>query len=211
MTYSYKSISCLLILSILLCIGCGPNEEALVSVFQRYQSAIEVGDTHELLETIDSQSRQYLLNQLDHLKNNNRQVTEQYINESKHPVLNVDMIARALNHYRPNQIDSLSPKGYLDFNLEYLVQLEKPTIKGFTFRAQLLQTAQRAILKFSKPLDEERNTVADIEFLKENGAWRLNLLDRLNLLENNARITLKYAEQNTWDYVSEKLDNYYPN
>lgn len=190
--------------------GCGgQSEEAMVRVFQQYQSAVEEEDAQKFLDAIDGDSRQYLLTQLELLKENNRQTTQDYINQSTYPVVNVNMIARALNYYKPAQIDTLSADGYLDFNLAYLFQLEESAIQDFTFREKLLQTDQRAKLRFSKPLDDERNTVADFEFLKEGDQWKLNLTDRFNLLENNARITLKYADQNVWDYVSEKLDNYY--
>lgn len=187
----------------------GQSEEAMVRVFQQYQSAVEEEDAQKFLDAIDGDSREYLLTQLELLKENNRQTTQDYVNQSTYPVVNVDMIARALNYYKPAQIDTLSAGGYLDFNLAYLFQLEESAIQDFTFREKLLQTDQRAKLRFSKPLDEERNTVADFEFLKEGDQWKLNLTARLNLLENNARITLKYADQNVWDYVSEKLDNYY--
>lgn len=201
----------LFLFSVAFCLtGCGQNVDNILRVFQQYQAAVAEEDTQAFLNAIDSGSREYLLTQLELLKENNRQSTQDYINQRKYPVVNVDMIARALNYYKPAQIDTLSPSGYLNFNLGYLIQLEETAIEGFTFREKLLQTDRRAILKFSKPLDEERNTVADFEFLKEGDQWKLNLTDRLNLLENNARITLKYADQNVWDYVSEKLDNYYP-
>ncbi|WP_143473749.1 hypothetical protein [Flavilitoribacter nigricans] len=190
--------------------GCGQSEEAIIPVFEQYQTAVAEADPQKFLNAIDAESKAYLLAQLEYLQVDEREAVETYVNESSYPVVNVDMIARALNHYDKAQVETLSAEDYLDFNLGYLFQLEGEIIEGLSFREQLLQTDQRAKLRFSKPLDDERSTIADFEFLKEGDQWKLNLLDRMILLENNARITLKYAEQNTWDYVAEKLDKYYP-
>lgn len=203
--------SCLLLLvTVLSIIACSEDQtEAMVQVFRQYQAAVLENNPQQLYGAIDENSQEYLRTQLEYLKSADRELTEEYVNQNPYPVVTVDMLARALNHYTADQLNTLSPDDYLDFNLAYLIQLEEKILQDFTFREKLVQTDQRAKLRFSKPLDDERNTIADFEFLKENDQWKLNLLDRLNLLENNARITLKYAEQNTWDYVAEKLNKYY--
>lgn len=203
--------SCLLLLvTVLSIIACSEDQtEAMVQVFRQYQTAVLENNPQQLYGAIDENSQEYLRTQLEYLKSADRELTEEYVNQNPYPVVTVDMLARALNHYTADQLNTLSPDDYLDFNLAYLIQLEEKILQDFTFREKLVQTDQRAKLRFSKPLDDERNTIADFEFLKENDQWKLNLLDRLNLLENNARITLKYAEQNTWDYVAEKLNKYY--
>lgn len=192
--------------------ACGSSEQeaAMVQVFQHYQSAVEAEEPQQLLALISRDSRAFLLKHLELIKGDNREVTENYVLESKFPVLDVNMIARGLNHYQEGQMETVSEQAFLDFDLGHLIQLEKEAIAGFNFREKLLINDERARLKFSKPLEDGTNMVAELEFVKEDDKWKLNLLDRLNVLENNSRITLKYADQNVWDYVAEKLDKYYP-
>lgn len=191
------------------CTSSEQEEQAMIKVFKQYQAALEQEDPAKLLQSIDSGSREYLLTQLEYLKENNQKAVQSYITKSRHPVMNVDMIARALNYYQGAQVDSLSAEAFLKFDLGYLIDLEKPVMEGYEFREKVVVNDQKGILKFARLLADGRNMVADIEFLKEEEQWTLNLQERMDVQEINARALLKTMDQNTWKYVEEKLDRYY--
>lgn len=191
------------------CASSEQEEQAMIKVFKQYQAALEQEDPAKLWQSIDSGSREYLLTQLEYLKENNQKAVQSYITKSRHPVLNVDMIARALNYYQGAQIDSISAEAFLKFDLGYLIDLEKPVMEGYEFREKVVVNDQKGILKFARLLADGRNMVADIEFLKEGEQWKLNLQERMDVQEINARALLKTMDQSTWKYVDEKLDKYY--
>ena len=211
MPLSMKRYTVFLLLFFLLFLGCSNEEEeqVMVGVFQQYQAALSEEDPGKILNCIDSNSRQYLLAQLELLRREDRKAVQEYVTKSPHPVLNVEMIARALNYYQPEQIDTISFDNFLHFDLGYWIELEKPVMEGYTFRKKLLVNDRKGILKFARLMADGRYMVADMEFLKENGTWKLNLMERLDVQEINARTILKTMDRNIWKYVAETLDKYY--
>lgn len=205
-----KTYSCLLLLSLTF-LACGSQEEeqAMTEVFQQYQAAVESEDADQLMALIERESRAYLLKQLEYLQQNDREAVQAYVSKTQHPVLNIDMMARALNHYSQSELEKISAEEFMEFNLGYLFQLEQPLIKEFTFREKMTITEDLARLKFSRPMVDV-NEVITMVFVREEDGWKLNLIDRLHVLENNVRVILKYAEISVWQHIAEQLDKYYP-
>lgn len=56
----------------------------------------------------------------------------------------------------------------------------------------------------------DRNEVISLAFIQEEDGWKLNLSDRMHVLENNVRVVLKYAETSVWQHIADQLDKYYP-
>lgn len=196
---------------VLLLFSCSSREEesAMVSVFEQYQAAVADGDTRQIMSLIDSDSRAYLLNHLEYLRQDDRDAIQAYVSKTQHPVLNVNMLARALNNYKSSQLESLSTEEFMDFDLGYLIELEQPLIEDFSFREKISATEKQVKLKFSRPM-VDRNEVISLAFIQEEDGWKLNLSDRMHVLENNVRVVLKYAETSVWQHIADQLDKYYP-